>query len=41
MTTPVQVDANRRNAEQSTGPRSAAGKARVSRNAITHGLTCR
>jgi hypothetical protein len=37
----MQVNANRRNAQESTGPRGAEGKARVSRNAITHGLTCR
>ena len=30
--------ANRRNAAQSTGPRSATGKARVRRNALRHGL---
>jgi hypothetical protein len=29
---------NRANAKASTGPRTAAGKARASRNAITHGL---
>ena len=29
---------NRANAQKSTGPRTAAGKARASRNAITHGL---
>jgi hypothetical protein len=32
---------NRANAKASTGPRTAAGKARASRNAITHGLTAR
>ena len=32
---------NRANARASTGPRSAAGKARVSRNARRHGLTVR
>jgi hypothetical protein len=32
------VDANRHNAARSTGPRSAAGKARVARNAIKHGF---
>lgn len=31
-------DANRANAKKSTGPRTARGKARVSRNAIRHGL---
>ena len=30
--------ANRRNARKSTGPKTAAGKATASRNAITHGL---
>jgi hypothetical protein len=34
-----QVAANRRNAQKSTGPRSAAGKKRASRNAYRHGLT--
>ncbi|MGA7870375.1 MAG: hypothetical protein WCA22_05690 [Candidatus Binatus sp.] len=36
-----QIKANRRNALQSTGPRSAEGKARVSSNALKHGLTGR
>jgi hypothetical protein len=31
--------ANRRNARRSTGPRTAAGKARAARNARRHGLT--
>jgi hypothetical protein len=34
-----QLEANRRNAERSTGPTSAAGKARSSRNNLRHGLT--
>ncbi len=37
-TSPNKVDANRRNAKKSTGPRSAAGKAKSSRNAVKHGL---
>ena len=39
MTSLKQIEANRRNAENSTGPRSKAGKRRSSRNAIRHGLT--
>jgi hypothetical protein len=38
MTTPFQVRANRANARRSTGPRTAAGKARSSLNALKHGL---
>jgi len=37
-TSQKRIDANRRNARKSTGPRSAAGKKRVSQNALTHGL---
>jgi hypothetical protein len=33
--------ANRRNAQQSTGPRTPEGKVRASRNATTHGIFCR
>jgi hypothetical protein len=33
--------ANRRNAQQSTGPRTTEGKAVSSRNATTHGIFCR
>ena len=38
MATDQQIAANRRNARNSTGPRSAAGKKRASRNAYRHGL---
>jgi hypothetical protein len=37
----VQLEANRRNAELSTGPRSEAGKQKSSLNALRHGLTAR
>jgi hypothetical protein len=36
--TPAQIAANQRNAQLSTGPRTAAGKAASSRNASFHGL---
>ena len=39
MTTLKQIEANRRNAQNSTGPRTEAGKERSSRNAVRHGLT--
>jgi len=35
----ARAQANRRNAKKSTGPRSQAGKAASSRNAVKHGLT--
>ena len=38
MTSARQIAANRRNAQRSTGPRSRAGRARSSRNALKHGL---
>ena len=37
----VQLEANRRNAQQSTGPRTEAGKKTSSLNALRHGLTAR
>ena len=39
MTSLKQIEANRRNAQSSTGPRTEAGKQRSSRNAVRHGLT--
>ena len=38
QTTPKKIRANRRNASLSTGPKSPAGKERVRRNAMKHGL---
>lgn len=39
MTSLKQIEANRRNAQKSTGPTSAEGQQRASRNALRHGLT--
>jgi hypothetical protein len=39
MTSPAALAANRVNAARSTGPRTAAGKAAVARNALRHGLS--
>jgi hypothetical protein len=39
MTSLKQIEANRRNALRSTGPRSEDGKQRASQNAVRHGLT--
>jgi hypothetical protein len=38
MTSEAKIAANRRNAQRSTGPRTALAKARVRRNALKHGL---
>jgi hypothetical protein len=38
MATERQIAANRQNGKKSTGPRSPAGKAKVTRNALKHGL---
>ena len=38
MTTSARTLANRRNSRKSTGPKSASGKARSSKNALRHGL---
>ena len=37
-TSQARIDANRRNAQRSTGPRTSAGKRRSARNAVTHGI---
>src|SRR5580692_10826464 len=39
MATFSQIEANRRNAFRSTGPKTEAGKKRSRRNAVRHGLT--
>ena len=39
MASEPQIEANRRNAQQSTGPKTAKGKAAARLNALKHGLT--
>ena len=39
MATARQIEANRKNAKRSTGPRTAEGKSKSSRNAFQHGLS--
>jgi hypothetical protein len=39
MATQAQIDANRRNAKKSTGPKTPPGKAASGQNATTHGLS--
>ena len=41
MTTEAQIEANRANAQKSTGPRTPEGKATVAQNAVKHGLLAR
>jgi hypothetical protein len=41
VATRKQIEANKRNAKQSTGPRTADGKARVASNALKHGLSAK
>ena len=38
MATQAQIQANRQNAQKSTGPKTSEGKAAVSQNAVKHGL---
>src|SRR5271157_252023 len=41
VATAAQIEANRRNAQKSTGPKTERGMARAKLNAITHGMTAR
>ncbi len=41
MAIPAQIEANRKNATQSTGPKSASGKKRASLNSYKHGMNAR
>jgi len=39
VNTEARIEANRRNAQRSTGPRTPGGKGRVAQNALQHGLS--
>lgn len=39
MTSPAKIEANRQNAQKSTGPKTEEGREVASRNALRHGLT--
>ena len=41
MASEAKIAANRLNAQKSTGPRTARGKAALARNALKHGLTAK
>src|SRR6478736_10453613 len=41
MATQKQIDANRRNAQKSTGPKTVDGKAKAKFNALKHGMTAK
>jgi hypothetical protein len=41
MSSPARIEANRKNARRSTGPRTPEGRMRSSQNALRHGLTAR
>ncbi len=41
MASAAQIEANRRNAQKSTGPKTEQGRARARLNALTHGLSAR
>jgi hypothetical protein len=41
MATAAQIEANRRNSQKSTGPKTERGNGRARGNAVTHGMTAR